>query len=169
MNRRSRKEVTPHLYEGGRVTEDRIARFANAGQDEQVAALAELHARSSPITSSQLAGAGVFLAAIVALWSLMTTVQELGDPFWGEWFGFDPEITDGIGWFAFQLLIMGGIAYGAHAMAWNLRREARSVAFARAYEAELARRYGARGRDARRWRAAHPIRWSPPPRRRGGR
>lgn len=159
---------TPHVYEGGRLTADRISRFANAPQDEQIAALAELHARSTAITGSQLAGVGVFIAVMVAVWSLLTSVQELGDPFWGEWFGIETEITDRIGWFAFELLIFGALAFGAYAMGRSLRQEARSVAFARAYEAELSRRYAARGRHARQWRAAHPISWSPPPRRRRG-
>lgn len=161
---KSRAPQTPHVYEGGRVTVDRIARFANAPQDEQVAALAELHARSSAITGSHLAAVGVFIAAMVALRSLLASVQEVGDPFWGEWFGIDPEITDGIGWGLFYLLVMAVLSYGALSMARNLRQEARSVAFARAYEAELARRYADRGRGARRWRASHPILWSTPPR-----
>lgn len=159
---------TPHVYEQGRITVDRVARFADAPEEEQVAALAELNARSAGFTTSTLAAMGVYIAVLVAWWSLGTSAQGLGDPFWGEWPGLDVEITERIGWGAFTLLVFAVVGGGAVAVSRQLRQEARATAFARAYEMELARRYAARGREARRWRAAHPIRWSPSPRRRRG-
>lgn len=137
----------PHIHEDDTI--ERIRSFAEASDRAQLRALTHLRIQAvSPVT---IALGGVFsLAAVsVAAAAALVAVQP------GSWDTLFPA------WWVL-LAVLATVAVTV-IFGWvtqvESRRIARAQAHLAAYEAELARRYAARGREARRWQRAHPIRW----------
>lgn len=163
MKKRRRRAGTdlqvPHVYDTGGATAQRVRRFANAPVDEQIVALSVLRHATADRVSNTLAIAALMVAVVFGMIGLLTAVQGVGHPFWPTVPWLPEDVTERLGWTAFYLAYAIFGALGARKLRLVMLRSATASALIAAYEAELTRRYAAKGREARAWQRTHSIQW----------
>jgi hypothetical protein len=142
---RKRRKSLVHVHAGTDVTIDRVTAFGDADRSEQLQTLAELNRRvTDDATTVELALLGIALAFFAAVLAPRPVM---------------PEVAGAWAWLIIGLIGAGGVlitlspALVSAAIRSNRRDSA--AAWLIAYEDEIARRRGAKGRAARAWRKTH--------------